>query len=63
MLVLRRKAFQKIMIGDGIIVTIIGIRGDTVSVGIDAPKHIAVNREEIHEQILQDRASADSDCD
>ena len=63
MLVLRRKAFQKIMIGDGIVVTIIGIRGDTVSVGIDAPKHIAVNREEIHEQILQGRADGDSDCD
>ena len=63
MLVFRRKALQKIMIGDSIVVTIVSVRGGEVSVGVDAPKHIAVNREEIHKRILKDRASADSDCD
>lgn len=51
MLVLSRKKFESILIGDGIKVTIVEIRGDKVRLGIEAPKEVAVHREEIAEAI------------
>ena len=47
MLVLSRKKDQRIMIGDGIVLTIISVRGDVVRVGVEAPKSIPVLREEL----------------
>jgi carbon storage regulator len=47
MLVLSRKRDQKIIINGNITVTVIEIRGDKVRIGIDAPKEISVNRDEI----------------
>jgi carbon storage regulator len=51
MLVLTRKAGERIHIGDNIVVTISRIQGDKVRVGIDAPADIEVHREEVLEQI------------
>ena len=49
MLVLSRKAGQRICIGDALVrVTVVEIRGDKVRLGIEAPKDIAVDREEVH---------------
>lgn len=53
MLVLTRKRNQRINIGDDIVVTVLEVRGDQVRLGIEAPKHVAVQREEI---CLQARA-------
>lgn len=47
MLVLSRNKGEKIMIADNIIITIVDVRGKTVRVGIEAPKEIPVDREEI----------------
>ncbi len=47
MLVLTRKCQQSIVIGDGIIVTVLEIRGDQIRVGISAPRDVPVFREEI----------------
>ena len=47
MLVLARKTDERIYIGDNIIITVIEIRGDTVRLGIDAPREVPVNREEV----------------
>ncbi|MCP4548365.1 MAG: carbon storage regulator CsrA [bacterium] len=48
MLVLSRKRDQSIMVGKDIRVTIVDVRGDTVQIGIDAPREIAIYREEIY---------------
>ena len=51
MLVLARKPNQSIMIGDDIEIKIIEVKGDQIKVGINAPRHIAVHRKEIYEEI------------
>lgn len=51
MLVLSRKKDEKIIIGDGITIMVIEVRGDKVRLGIDAPKEISVHREEVYNAI------------
>ncbi len=51
MLVLTRKTGQKLIIADSIEVTILETRGDSVKIGIQAPKEVSVYREEIYEEI------------
>jgi carbon storage regulator len=60
MLVLSRRANQSIVVGDDIVITVLDIRGDQVRIGIRAPRHVTVHREEVHAQIRQEnRAAAD----
>lgn len=47
MLVLSRKLDERILIGDNVIITVIRISSDTVRIGIDAPRHINIAREEL----------------
>ncbi len=58
MLVLTRKLHQSIVIGDGIEVVVLEVRGEQVRLGIKAPKNVAVHRKEIYEQIQQENQSA-----
>ena len=59
MLVLTRRANQSIMIADDIVVTVLEIRGDQVRLGIRAPRHVAVHREEVFAELAQaNRAAA-----
>ena len=51
MLVLSRKLNQSIIINETIVVTVLGIRGDTVRLGIEAPGEIPVHREEVYSRI------------
>ena len=51
MLVLSRKLNQSIVINDNVVVTVLGIKGETVRIGIDAPGEIPVHRQEVHERI------------
>jgi carbon storage regulator len=51
MLVLTRKVGERIRIGDEIVVTIVRIQNDKVRVGVEAPKHVAVHREEVAVEI------------
>lgn len=53
MLVLSRRANQSIVVGDDIVITVLDIRGDQVRIGIRAPRHVTVHREEVHAQIRQ----------
>jgi carbon storage regulator len=47
MLVLTRKAGEKIVIGDNITITVLDVRGDSIRIGIDAPRGIKIQREEV----------------
>ncbi len=58
MLVLTRKVHQSIIIGDGIEVVVLEVRGEQVRLGIRAPKDVTVHRKEIYEQILEENRSA-----
>lgn len=55
MLVLTRRVGEKIRIGDDVIITLLGVRGNQYKVGIEAPNHIRVNREEIWERIQESK--------
>lgn len=56
MLILTRRMGESITIGDEVSVSILGIKGNQVRVGIDAPKDISVHREEIYRKIQKEKA-------
>lgn len=59
MLVLSRKVGQSIVIGEGIEITVVEVKGDQVKIAIKAPKEVPVHRKEIYEQIqAENRAAA-----
>ncbi|MHC4885374.1 MAG: carbon storage regulator CsrA [Planctomycetota bacterium] len=58
MLVLSRRRDETIMIGDNIEITIVDIKGDTVRVGISAPRDVSVHRKEVYEAIQEENIAA-----
>ena len=63
MLILTRRVGETVMIGDDITVTVLGVKGNQVRVGVNAPRNIAVHREEIFERIKREEARQASDAD
>jgi carbon storage regulator len=60
MLILTRRAGEPLNIDDDVRVTVLGVKGNQVRIGITAPKSVAVHREKIYQKVLQEMARADA---
>ena len=60
MLILTRRVGETLVIGDDVTITVLGVRGNQVRVGVNAPKDVAVHREEIYQRIQDERTDENS---
>jgi carbon storage regulator len=58
MLILTRRVGEKLVIGENVTVTVLGVKGNQIRIGIDAPHEVQVHREEIWKRILKEREEA-----
>ncbi len=59
MLILTRRVGETLMVGDEVSVTVLGVKGNQVRLGVNAPKDVAVHREEIYERIKNEQDPVD----
>jgi len=62
MLILTRRVGESVVIGEDVTVTVLGVKGNQVRIGINAPKHVTVHREEIFERIKNGRGGCDGNA-
>jgi carbon storage regulator len=54
MLILTRRVGETLMVGDDVTITVLGVRGNQVRIGVNAPRRVAVHREEIYQRIRKE---------
>ncbi|MGB5718220.1 MAG: carbon storage regulator CsrA [Gammaproteobacteria bacterium] len=57
MLILTRRVNEKLMVGDDVTVTVLSISGNQVRIGVNAPRHVPVHREEIYEKVKRQESA------
>jgi len=62
MLILTRRVGETVMIGDEVTVTVLGVKGNQVRLGVNAPRDVAVHREEIYERIQNEEEEGGSEA-
>jgi carbon storage regulator len=55
MLILTRRVGESLIIGDDVVVNVLGVKGNQVRIGVDAPKDVTVHREEIYDRIQAEK--------
>ena len=63
MLILTRRVGETLMVGDEVTVTVLGVKGNQVRIGVNAPKDVAVHREEIYQRIQEEKPADDTVAD
>ena len=61
MLILTRRVGETLMVGDDVSITVLGVKGNQVRIGINAPKDVPVHREEIYQRIKMEENSSEPD--
>ncbi|MFW0080163.1 MAG: carbon storage regulator CsrA [Coxiella endosymbiont of Haemaphysalis qinghaiensis] len=61
MLILTRRISESVIIGDSVKVTVLGVKGNQIRIGIEAPKDVSIHREEIYERIQKEKLAKSQD--
>ena len=61
MLILTRRIGEVLVIGEDVQLTVLGVRGHQVRIGVDAPKHVGVHRKEVYERMKDNKSTDDSE--
>jgi carbon storage regulator len=63
MLILTRRVGETLMVGDDVTVTVLGVKGNQVRIGVNAPKDVSVHREEIYQRIQKEKSESQQSDD
>ena len=63
MLILTRRVGETLMVGNNVTVTVLGVKGNQVRIGVNAPRDVAVHREEIYQRIQDEKSTDDVSFD
>ncbi len=59
MLILTRRVGETLMVGDDVTITVLGVKGNQVRIGVNAPKDVSVHREEIYQRIQREKTDSE----